>query len=206
MHLREAVARAAQALVDEALRAAGSRPLARGGALDRADRDLASSCSSTAWIPCSCAPDARRSTGDPSARALRDSLRRRSRPVGLETSAYEHAKYEHTLAALGDRRYARASRRAARSASSPRCSLHRCEALLAVDIAQTAVDAARERLAAHDHVRIERRTLPGEWPAGPFDLVVCSELLYYWDRPSWRQALPVIAESLAPGGRLVAVH
>ena len=40
IHLREAVARAAQALVDEALRAAGSRPLARGGALDRAARDL----------------------------------------------------------------------------------------------------------------------------------------------------------------------
>ena len=40
VHLREAVARAAQALVDEALRAAGSRPLARGGALDRAARDL----------------------------------------------------------------------------------------------------------------------------------------------------------------------
>jgi alkylation response protein AidB-like acyl-CoA dehydrogenase len=40
VHLREAVARAAQALVDEALRAAGSRPLARAGALDRAARDL----------------------------------------------------------------------------------------------------------------------------------------------------------------------
>ena len=40
VHLREAIARAAQALVDEALRAAGSRPLARGGALDRAARDL----------------------------------------------------------------------------------------------------------------------------------------------------------------------
>ena len=40
VHLREAVARAAQALIDEALRAAGSRPLARGGALDRAARDL----------------------------------------------------------------------------------------------------------------------------------------------------------------------
>jgi hypothetical protein len=40
VHLREAVARAAQALIEEALRAAGSRPLARGGALDRAARDL----------------------------------------------------------------------------------------------------------------------------------------------------------------------
>jgi alkylation response protein AidB-like acyl-CoA dehydrogenase len=40
VHLRDAVARAARAIVDEALQAAGSRPLARGGALDRAARDL----------------------------------------------------------------------------------------------------------------------------------------------------------------------
>jgi alkylation response protein AidB-like acyl-CoA dehydrogenase len=40
VHLRDAVAEAARAIVDEALQAAGSRPLARGGALDRAARDL----------------------------------------------------------------------------------------------------------------------------------------------------------------------
>jgi len=40
VHLREAVAQAAGAIVDEALRGAGSRPLARGGTLDRAARDL----------------------------------------------------------------------------------------------------------------------------------------------------------------------
>jgi SAM-dependent methyltransferase len=127
-------------------------------------------------------------------------------PWDFETSAYEHDKYERTLAALGDRRYVRAF--------EPGCSIgvftaqlaERCDALLAVDIAQPAVDAARERLATQHHVRVERRTLPEEWPAGPFDLVVCSELLYYWDRPTLQAALPTIAGSLAPGGRLIAVH
>ena len=66
--------------------------------------------------------------------------------------------------------------------------------------------AARERLAAFDHVRVERRTLPVEWPDGRFDLVVCSELLYYWDRATLDGALEVIAGSVARGGRLVAVH
>ena len=127
-------------------------------------------------------------------------------PWDFETSAYEHAKYERTLAALGDRRYARAFEAGCSIGVFTAMLAARCEALLAVDIAQPAVDAARERLAAHDHVRVERRTLPGEWPAGPFDLVVCSELLYYWDRPTLEQALPIIAESLAPGGRLIAVH
>ncbi|MEJ7891770.1 MAG: hypothetical protein WKF94_03955 [Solirubrobacteraceae bacterium] len=39
-HLRDAVAGCCRTLVDEAIRATGSRPLATGGALDRAKRDL----------------------------------------------------------------------------------------------------------------------------------------------------------------------
>ena len=39
-HLRDAVSTAARALLDEAVRATGSRPLATGDALDRAKRDL----------------------------------------------------------------------------------------------------------------------------------------------------------------------
>ena len=127
-------------------------------------------------------------------------------PWDFETSAYEHAKYERTLAALGDRHFGRAFEAGCSIGVFTAMLAERCDELLAVDIAQTAVDAARERLAAHDHVRVERRTLPGEWPAGPFDLVVCSEVLYYWDRATLDEALGIIAASMAPAGRLVAVH
>jgi SAM-dependent methyltransferase len=127
-------------------------------------------------------------------------------PWDFETSAYEHAKYERTLAALGDRHYGRGLEAGCSIGVLAAQLAERCDELLAVDIAQRAVDAARERLAAHEHVRVERRTLPGEWPEGPFDLVVCSELLYYWDEPTLEEAIGVIADSLAPGGRLVAVH
>ena len=30
------------------------------------------------------------------------------------------------------------------------------------------------------HVRVERRELPAQWPAGRFDLIVFSEILYYF--------------------------
>jgi hypothetical protein len=40
VHARVAIADAARALLDEAARACGSRPFARGGRLDRARRDL----------------------------------------------------------------------------------------------------------------------------------------------------------------------
>jgi SAM-dependent methyltransferase len=127
-------------------------------------------------------------------------------PWDFETSEYEQAKYERTLAALGDRRYRRGLEAGCSIGVLAARLAERCDELLAVDIAQSAVDAARERLAGLDHVRVERRTLPGEWPAGPFDLVVCSEVLYYWDRATLDDALGVITASLAPGGRLVAVH
>ena len=127
-------------------------------------------------------------------------------PWDFEGSAYERAKYERTLAALGERRYG--------SAFEAGCSIgvftamlaDRCDELLAVDIAQSAVEATRRRLGSRARVQVERRTLPEQWPAGPFDLVVCSEILYYWDRPTLEASLPAIAGSLAPGGRLVAVH
>jgi len=127
-------------------------------------------------------------------------------PWDFETSAYEQAKYERTLAALGERRYGRGLEAGCSIGVLAARLAERCDELLAVDIAQAAVDAARERLAAHRHVRVERRTLPAEWPGGPFDLVVCSELLYYWDEPTLEEALVAMAESLAPAGRLVAVH
>jgi SAM-dependent methyltransferase len=127
-------------------------------------------------------------------------------PWDFETSEYEQAKYERTLAALGDRRYRRGLEAGCSIGVLAARLAERCDELLAVDIAQSAVDAARERLAGLDHVRVERRTLPGEWPAGPFDLVVCSELLYYWDRATLEDALGPIIGSLEPGGRLVAVH
>jgi SAM-dependent methyltransferase len=127
-------------------------------------------------------------------------------PWDFETSAYEHEKYERTLAALGDRRYGRAFEAGCSIGVFTALLAERCDELLAVDIAQAAVDAARARLASCHHVRVERRTLPGEWPSGPFDLVVCSEILYYWDRATLDAALGVMPASLAPGGRLVAVH
>ena len=52
----------------------------------------------------------------------------------------------------------------------------------------------------------ERRELPAEFPAGPFELVVCSEVLYYLDAPSREAMLEATAREIAAGGTLLAVH
>ena len=83
----------------------------------------------------------------------------------------------------------------------------RCDTLVAVDVAQAAVDAASARLAGRPGVDVRRASLPEAWPEGTFDLVVASEVLYYFDRATLGDALlPGLVERLRPGGLLLAVH
>ena len=127
-------------------------------------------------------------------------------PWGFETSEYERKKYERTLEVLGDRRFYRALEAGASIGVFTEMLADRCEELLAVDVSERAVAAARERLSCRGHVRVERRTLPEEMPDGPFDLIVASEVLYYFTREEMLAALRAFERELAPRGALLAVH
>jgi SAM-dependent methyltransferase len=127
-------------------------------------------------------------------------------PWGFETSDYERKKYERTLESLGERRFRRAFEAGSSIGVFTAMLAPRCEELLAVDTSGKAVEIARERLAEQSHVRVERRTLPEEMPDGPFDLIVASEVLYYWPQEVVLEALRSFEERLAQGGVLVAVH
>jgi cyclopropane fatty-acyl-phospholipid synthase-like methyltransferase len=127
-------------------------------------------------------------------------------PWDFETSAYERAKYDATVAALGGRRYGSALEIGCSiGVLSERLAEH-CDRLLAVDAAEAAARAARARLAGLAHVTVERRELPEQFPDGPFELIVCSEVLYYFDAPAFDAMLDGVAQRLAPRGSLLAVH
>ena len=80
----------------------------------------------------------------------------------------------------------------------------RCDALLGRRRRRGAARRARaQRVPARD--ASSARELPEEFPAGPFDLIVCSEVLYYLDALR-RATLDATARALAPGGSLLAVH
>jgi SAM-dependent methyltransferase len=129
-------------------------------------------------------------------------------PWSFRERWYEQRKRDVTMAALPARRYQRAF--------EPGCSIglltealaDRCDQLLAADASEAALVAARQRLGARPGVRLERRMLPGGWPEGepPFDLVVLSELGYYFDAGDLDLVLDLAAGSLADGGTLVACH
>jgi predicted TPR repeat methyltransferase len=127
-------------------------------------------------------------------------------PWSYETSEYEQAKYAATLAACGPGPFAHALELGGSIGVFSALLAPRCERLDTLDLAPTAVAAARERLAGHPAACAHLGSIPEDLPAGPFDLVVASEVLYYLDGERLSCTLARLADVLATGGRLVAVH
>lgn len=127
-------------------------------------------------------------------------------PWSFASSDYERAKYAATLAALPRHRY--------RNAFEVGCSIGvltaalagRCDRLLAVDIADAPLAAARRRCADQPHVRFARQAVPGQWPDETFDLMVLSEVVYYLAAADVERLCTRLVDSLEPGGHLVLVH
>lgn len=127
-------------------------------------------------------------------------------PWSFETRWYDTRKHALTADSLTRPRY--------RSGFEPGCSTGRltamlaprCEQLLAVDAVPAAVETAAARLASAPHVTVRRAAVPDDWPDAPFDLIVLSELAYYFDDADFTTLLDRAVGSLLPGGDLVAVH
>lgn len=127
-------------------------------------------------------------------------------PWAFATSPYERAKYAATLDALAGRRYARALEIGCSIGVLTERLAAECDDLLAIDVAEAALEQARARCTRRPHVRFERRAVPAETPTGPFDLVVVSEVGYYLGRPDLRRLRDQLARGLDAEGRLLLVH
>ena len=127
-------------------------------------------------------------------------------PWSFATSAYERDKYAATLAALPDRRFARGFEVGCSIGVLTRQLAARCDALLAVDVAEAALAQARARCAYLPQVQVERMVVPSEWPDGAFDLVVYSEVLYYLGASALHLTAQRTLDSLQPGGCVLLVN
>lgn len=127
-------------------------------------------------------------------------------PWGFDDRFYEHRKYDLTLAALCKPRY--------RSAFEPGCAngalterlAARCDRLVAYDFVADAAERARQRMSEHDHVVVRSGRFPNEWPDGPLDLVVWSEIAYYLTIDQLDDAIDTAASRLDADGELVVVN
>ncbi len=128
---------------------------------------------------------------------------RNTDPWRFATRWYEKRKRALTVASLPAERYGRALEIGCSIGMLTAELAERCDSLLAVDVAEAAVRAARERVPG---ATVERRDVTSDYPAGEFDLVVLSEVGYYLSDAVLARLLDAIAASLSPSGVLVACH
>jgi SAM-dependent methyltransferase len=127
-------------------------------------------------------------------------------PWDFATSAYELGRYQTTLSALSRTNYG--------TVYEPGCSvgvltsaLARMAAhVIAIDFAPSAVLRARTRCAASSNVEIHCASVATYVPDPPLDLVVFSELGYYFDPPELARIGRVLSRKLNTHGEFLAVH
>jgi SAM-dependent methyltransferase len=129
-----------------------------------------------------------------------------SDPWNFETRPYEHEKYAATLQHLPRERYELALELGCSIGVLSRMLAERCNSLLSLDVAESALERARARCRDLANVRFERRTLPDEFPEGQFDLILMSEVGYYFAPSDLRRLGERCVAALKDGGDLVAVH
>lgn len=132
--------------------------------------------------------------------------RENSDPWHFETKPYEHEKYAATLAHLPRERYASALELGCSIGVLSALLAPRCASLLSVDAAELPLERARKRCDNQPNVTFCRATLPTEFPDGQFDLILMSEVGYYFDWEDLRRLQTRILAALRPGGDLVCVH
>lgn len=126
-------------------------------------------------------------------------------PWGYTTSAYEHEKYADTIAALPSH--------ALGTVLEVGCSIGvftallapRCRRLVAIDFSARALVLARERLAGLQRVELAQSSFPEQAPSERFDLIVCSEVLYYLDAPAFTRSVDWLRARLCHGASVLAV-
>jgi len=127
-------------------------------------------------------------------------------PWDFEASPYEAAKYAASLAALPRPRYANALELGCSIGVLTRLLAPRCERLLATDVSEAALARARVRCADLPQVTFERREITAEFPNGRFDLILVSEVGYYFSPPDLESLRAQIVTALTPRGHLLLVH
>jgi|SoiMethySBSTD1v2_1073268.scaffolds.fasta_scaffold1270736_2 SAM-dependent methyltransferase len=127
-------------------------------------------------------------------------------PWSFATSEYEQRRYDLTVASLLRPRYQRAFEPGCAIGELTRRLATRCDQVVALEPSPTALAVARQRCADLANVSFVAGELPRDWPAATFDLVVLSELGYYFEVPELLQLRDVAVASLDRGGTLVAVH
>jgi SAM-dependent methyltransferase len=147
------------------------------------------------------------SVANTSAEFFEEKYRCSEDPWNFASSIYENDRYNSIIRAV-------AVRRGFSCGFEPGCSIGvltsrlapYCDRLEATDISPTAVHHARTRCRGLENVRITCSSVLEPPGSGPFDLVIFSELGYYFDRETLRRLVNTLTKHLLPSGLFIACH
>lgn len=127
-------------------------------------------------------------------------------PWDFAGSDYERLRYETIIAALNEPSYERVF--------EPGCSIgeltwrlaERCAHVDAMDISSSAVERAKQRCQDFLNITFRVGALPHQIPNDEFDLIVFSEIGYYFDEAGLKELGTALVSRMRMSGTLLAVH
>jgi SAM-dependent methyltransferase len=125
-------------------------------------------------------------------------------PWYFRTSGYERDKYQATLRSLTKDKYAAALEVGCSIGVLTKLLSPRCVKLLAVDSSPTAIEAACSM--SDQNITFRVANLPAEFPKGTYDLIVLSEVLYYFDKSDFERVAQSCIDSISQDGEIVLCH
>lgn len=143
---------------------------------------------------------------DPSSREFFEArYRAQEDPWSFATNRYELERYQRIAEVLAGQTCG--------SAFEPGCSVGvlkaklapLCRSLLATDFSASAIDRAGQRCAAFQHVTVRCESLEDAEPRG-WDLLLLSEIGYYFTAHKWRQLTERLIAALPCGATVLASH
>jgi cyclopropane fatty-acyl-phospholipid synthase-like methyltransferase len=129
-----------------------------------------------------------------------------SDPWNFETSAYEQEKYRTTLAALDQPRFTAGLEVGCSIGILTRMLSDRCETILGIDLLEEPLDTARKRNIDRPSIHFEAMQVPQSWPRGRFDLIVFSEVLYFFNRNDMAACAAHTRQSVFPNATIILVN
>jgi len=128
-------------------------------------------------------------------------------PWQLGSSPYEAAKFEHSVGVLSDRHYLAGFEIGCAQGDLTQKLAPLCDGLLAIDVSATALTRAARRCESLLQVKFVEMGFPNVTPdQDRFDLIVLSEVAYYWDTGDLGRAACFLNRLMLPGGRILLVH
>ena len=130
----------------------------------------------------------------------------RADPWDFSSNAYELRRYDAIISAIAHRRYARAF--------EPGCSIGvlterlaaHCDEVYAIDFSPSASAQAQVRCARLPQVEVRCAALPEGTPAKDFDVLVLSEIGYYFTPQDWQRVSAALINPIPRGATVLAAH